>query len=91
VTSEPPFRIDDPLCDIEDEIPLEGILRFMFAPVFGASGNPAASVPVGFTPDGLPIGLQVVGRWGEEDVVLRVARYLERERPWAQHHPPEPM
>ncbi len=90
VTSEPPFRIDDPLCDIEDDIPLEGILRFMFAPVFGASGDPAASVPVGFTPDGLPIGLHVVGRWGEETTVLRAARYLERERPWAQHRPPEP-
>jgi amidase len=53
------------------------------------SGNPAASVPVGFTPDGLPIGLHIVGRWGEDDTVLRVARELERERPWAQQRPPD--
>jgi Asp-tRNA(Asn)/Glu-tRNA(Gln) amidotransferase A subunit family amidase len=90
VTAEPAFRIDDPIWDIEHRIPLEGILKFMFTPPFDMSGNPAASVPVGFTPDGLPIGLHVVGRWGEEATVLRAARYLERERPWAQHRPPEP-
>ncbi|MGQ9572118.1 MAG: amidase [Dehalococcoidia bacterium] len=89
VSSEPAPRIDDPLWDIEHEIPPLAIAKFMFTPPFDASGNPAASVPVGFTPDGLPIGLHVVGRWGEDDTVLRVARELERERPWAQHRPPE--
>ena len=89
VTSEPAFRIDDPLWDIEHEIPPLAIAKFMFTPPFDASGNPAASLPVGFTPDGLPIGLHIVGRWGEDDIVLRVARELERERPWAQGRPPE--
>ncbi|KPK48891.1 MAG: hypothetical protein AMK72_05830 [Planctomycetes bacterium SM23_25] len=89
VTSEPPFRIDDPAWDIEHQIPPLEMAKFMFAPPFGMSGNPAASVPVGFTPDGLPIGLHVVGRWGEDATVLRVARELERERPWAQHRPPQ--
>jgi Asp-tRNA(Asn)/Glu-tRNA(Gln) amidotransferase A subunit family amidase len=90
VTSEPPFRIDDPAWDIEHQIPPLEMAKFMFAPPFGMSGNPAASLPVGFTPDGLPIGLHVVGRWGEDATVLRVARELERERPWAQRRPPEP-
>jgi Asp-tRNA(Asn)/Glu-tRNA(Gln) amidotransferase A subunit family amidase len=89
VTSEPAFRLDDPLWDIEHEIPPQAIAKCMFTPPFDASGNPAASVPVGFTPEGLPIGLHVVGRWGEDDTVLRVARELERERPWARQRPPE--
>jgi Asp-tRNA(Asn)/Glu-tRNA(Gln) amidotransferase A subunit family amidase len=90
VTSEPAFAIDDPMWSVEHEIPEEAIAKFMFTPPFDVSGNPAASVPVGFTPDGLPIGLHVVGRWGEDDTVLRVARQLERERPWADKRPPEP-
>ena len=89
VTSEPAFRIDDPAWDIEHQIPPLEMAKFMFTPPFDVSGNPAASLPVGFTPDGLPIGLHIVGRWGEDDTVLRVARELERERPWAQRRPPE--
>ena len=89
VTSEPAFRIDDPAWDIEHQIPPLEMVKFMFTPPFDVSGNPAASIPVGFTPDGLPIGLHIVGRWGEDDTVLRAARELERERPWAQQQPPE--
>ena len=89
VTSEPAFRIDDPAWDIEHQIPPLEMAKFMFTPPFDVSGNPAASIPVGFTPDGLPIGLHIVGRWGEDDTVLRAARELERERPWAQQRPPE--
>jgi len=89
VTSEPPFRLDDPLWDIEHQIPPLAIAKFMFTPPSDVSGNPAASVPAGFTPDGLPIGLHIVGRWGEDDTVLRVARELERQRPWAQQRPPD--
>ena len=89
VASEPAFRIDDPAWDIEHQIPPLEMAKFMFTPPFDVSGNPAASVPVGFTPDGLPIGLHIVGRWGEDDTVLRAARELERERPWTQHRPPE--
>jgi aspartyl-tRNA(Asn)/glutamyl-tRNA(Gln) amidotransferase subunit A len=89
VTSEPAFRIDDPVWDIEHEIPPLAVAKFLFTPPSDMSGNPAASVPVGFTPDGLPIGLHIVGRWGEDDMVLRTARELERERPWAQRRPPE--
>lgn len=51
------------------------------------SGYCAASVPAGFH-KGMPIGLQIIGRPGEEALVLRAARAFERERPWAQHRPP---
>jgi len=55
---------------------------------FNVSGNPAASVPCGFSADGLPIGLQVVGRSGDEVAVLRASAAFEEARPWADKRPP---
>ena len=52
-----------------------------------AAGYCGASVPAGFH-RGLPVGLQLIGRPNQEDLVLRAARAFERERPWAQHRPP---
>ena len=47
------------------------------------TGQPAASVPCGFTEAGLPIGLQIVGPWGAESLILRAARAFEVARPFA--------
>ena len=58
-----------------------------FTASFNIAGNPAASVPCGFSSDGLPIGLQVVGRWGDEMTVLRASAALEQARPWAGRVP----
>ena len=49
--------------------------------------NPAVSVPAGTSADGLPIGLQVVGRRHADDVVLRLARIFESARPWPRTAP----
>ncbi|HXH83050.1 MAG TPA: amidase family protein, partial [Candidatus Tectomicrobia bacterium] len=57
---------------------------------FNVTGQPAASVPCGFTAAGLPIGLQIVGRRFADALVLRVSAALERLRPWAGRRPPEP-
>lgn len=54
---------------------------------FNVSGNPAATVPCGFSKEGLPIGVQLVGRLGEEVTVLRASSALERARPWADKRP----
>ena len=51
-------------------------------------GHPAATVPAGFSSDGLPIGLHIVGRWGDEETVLAASAAFERARPWIQHKPP---
>lgn len=56
-------------------------------PTFNVTGNPAASVPCGFSSDGMPIGLHVIGRHGDELSVLRAAAALEQARPWADKIP----
>ena len=57
---------------------------------FNYSGQPAVSVPAGFTASGLPVGLQIVGRRLEDALVLRAAAAFEALRPWATRRPPEP-
>jgi amidase len=59
-----------------------------FTGVFNLTGQPAVSVPVGFDGDGLPLGAQLVGRPGAEDVLYALAGQLERSQPWAQRRPP---
>ncbi len=50
-------------------------------------GFTAASVPCGFDSDGMPIGLHVIGRPGDEETVLAASAAFERARPWAHHRP----
>lgn len=58
-----------------------------FSYPFNFTGNPAASVPCGFTAEGLPVGLQIVGRRFDEVGVLQAAFAFEQERPWAHARP----
>jgi aspartyl-tRNA(Asn)/glutamyl-tRNA(Gln) amidotransferase subunit A len=52
-----------------------------------AIGHAAASVPAGFSSDGMPIGLHIVGRRGGEETVIAASGAFEKARPWAQHRP----
>lgn len=54
---------------------------------FNVTGQPAASVPLGMSEDGLPLGVMFAARGGEEAVLLRLAGQLEAERPWIQRRP----
>ena len=51
------------------------------------TGQPAATVPVGFTKEDLPVGLQIVGRHLDDPLVLRASRCFERARPWSDVWP----
>ena len=53
-----------------------------------ATLRPAISVPAGFTPDGLPVGIQIVGRHREDRSVLQLARAFEQATKFGEHRPP---
>lgn len=55
---------------------------------FNLTGMPAASVPCGFAPDGLPVGLQFVGRWHDDGSVISASAAFEAAAPWADQRPP---
>jgi amidase len=59
-----------------------------FANVWNLTGQPAASVPAGFTDEGLPRAVQLVGRPHDEATLLSLAAQIEAERPWAGRRPP---
>ena len=59
---------------------------FPFTYIFNMTGHPAATVPCGFV-DGLPVGMQIAGRFGDERTVLRAAAAFEEARPWRSVRP----
>ena len=56
-------------------------------PLFNLTGNPAASCPCGFTSDGLPVGLHIAGKLGDEATVLQLSAALEEAQPWSNKRP----
>ncbi|NJL88076.1 MAG: amidase [Leptolyngbyaceae cyanobacterium SM1_1_3] len=67
---------------------LDNIIHWIApCPPFNASGQPALSLPAGFDPNGVPVGVQLVGRPAAETTLLALAAQLEAAHPWIQHRP----
>jgi amidase len=88
--AEPPPRLGEH--DAPPENPLMPIVRAtpfaIFTAGFNTTGQPAISLPLHQSKDGLPIGVQLVAEYGREDQLLRVAAQLEEALPWANRNPP---
>ena len=83
----PPFPIGQPPDRIDGkDVPPRSSYSPMTRP-FNLSGQPAASVPCGFSSEGLPIGLHIIGKRGDEATVLRASAAFEQARPWEHLRP----
>ncbi len=60
-----------------------------FCAAFNASGQPAASVPLHWTADGLPIGVHLAAPFGEDELLIALSAELETAQPWAHRRPPD--
>jgi len=76
--------------DLPDHLEYNRIMMadaiYMFP--FNVSGQPAMSVPMHMTPDGIPVGVQLVGRNNDEATLIQVAAQLELAKPWKDLRPP---
>ncbi|HEY7106859.1 MAG TPA: amidase [Acidimicrobiia bacterium] len=70
---------------------IDEMLKFLaltpFTPLWNTTGQPAASVPLAHDDDGLPVGVQVVGRPAAEATIIRVCAQLEHAQPWRERRP----
>jgi aspartyl-tRNA(Asn)/glutamyl-tRNA(Gln) amidotransferase subunit A len=82
VTPTPAFRLGEKLQD-----PLQMYLSDIFTISVNLAGNPAVSVPCGFSKQGLPIGMQLIARPFEEDLLLRGAYAYEQATTWRTKRP----
>jgi len=84
----PAFPVARPAVKEIDGRPVSPLGWIPFCFPFNLTGQPAASVPVGFTSAGLPVGLQIVGRRFADRTVLAASAAFEAAHPWAARRPP---
>jgi amidase len=87
-TQLPPFDVDTPYPSRIAGVKFDTYIDWMKSCWYiSATGNPAASVPAGFTPEGLPVGLQIVGRNNQDFSVLQIAHAFEQATGFGKHAP----
>jgi amidase len=85
----PPPATDAPWHLISEQS-AEGLMAVArFVQAFNLSGEPALSLPVAWTSDGTPVGVQLAGRYLEESFILRLAAQLDEAMPWSGRVPPQ--
>jgi len=88
VTPPPKVGYIDPVRLEPKELNHRQAITFGFTPPFNFTGQPAISLPLGWSGDGLPIGMMLVGRYADEAALLGLAAQLEEARPWRDRRPP---
>jgi Asp-tRNA(Asn)/Glu-tRNA(Gln) amidotransferase A subunit family amidase len=77
--------------DSPDDEPLLGLLRVAtftpFTPLFNVTGQPAGSLPLWMSATGLPVGVQLATRFGDEETLFALAAQLEEADPWSRRRP----
>jgi amidase len=87
-TQLPPFGVDTPYPTEIAGVKFDSYIDWMKSCWYiSATGNPAASVPAGFTPEGLPVGVQIVGRANEDFSVLQLAHVFEQATGFSRRRP----
>jgi amidase len=83
VVTHPPPRIGELPIEptAEQAVQMRKRLGWLLG-AWNVTGQPAITVPGGFSSDGLPVGVQLVAAWGREDLLVRAARLIEVARPW---------
>jgi amidase len=90
-TAVAPFPVETTYPREINGVPMTNYIQWVLLTyAFTVVGLPAISVPCGFTQAGLPVGLQIAGRWRDEAGVLRAAAAFEAAAPWADRRPPDP-
>jgi amidase len=91
--AEPPARVGRFSHDTTDYVGYrtgpDGIFAYSpFCAVFNASGQPAASLPLGWSASGLPIGIHLAAAFGQDETLIALCAEVERAAPWAAKRPP---
>ena len=67
---------------------IDRIIRLVpYTMPYNVSGQPAIGLPLHWTSEGLPMGIQLIARYGGEDLLIRLASQLERKQPWEHRRP----
>src|SRR5262249_9451062 len=90
VLAMPPMKIGT--VNLEETDLMKGwapIVKYVpFTALQNITGQPAISLPLAWSKSGLPIGVQFVGRFGEEHLLLQLAAQIEKAEPWRKNRPP---
>ncbi|WP_037607428.1 amidase [Streptacidiphilus rugosus] len=87
--AKPPALVGGLRNDADPAAEFDSLVHFTpFTPLYNATGQPAVNLPLHWNEDGLPIGVMLGGRYGDEATLISLSAQLEAARPWADRKPP---